>query len=258
MRMTILAQTTAVMLAVSISTETYAKNDATPVAVVELFTSEGCSSCPPAEALLNQIHRDAVNNDRPIYALAFHVDYWNRLGWPDPYSSAAYSNRQRRYAAAFSSRQIYTPQMIVNGEDGFVGSNRAAANQAISRALKQTVRTQVQFDATSTRNRAGELTGVTVQLDATGITKNDVVHIAIVEDGLKSNVSRGENSGRTLEHDAVVRLFHTVASSNLDKPVEIDWPVAVEPNNAAVICYVQNTDSWRITGAARVLVSKLK
>ena len=100
---------------------------AEPFAVVELFTSEGCSSCPPAEALLNQIHPRAAKSGQRIYTLAFHVDYWDRLGWKDPFSEAAYSQRQNSYANGFGEDRIYTPQMIVNGRGGFVGSDAGEA-----------------------------------------------------------------------------------------------------------------------------------
>ena len=98
----------------------------TPFAVVELFTSEGCSSCPPADNLLGEIVKDAQKGQQRVYCLSFHVDYWNSLGWRDPYSDPAFSRRQREYARAFESVQVYTPQMVVNGSTGFVGSDRTA------------------------------------------------------------------------------------------------------------------------------------
>ncbi|MEL7087271.1 MAG: DUF1223 domain-containing protein, partial [Planctomycetota bacterium] len=107
----------------------------TPFAVVELFTSEGCSSCPPAEAVLNRLDRDARQGHQRIFTLAFHVDYWNRLGWTDPFSDRAYSDRQRDYAVTLRERSIYTPQMVVNGTTGFVGSHARRAGQEIGRAL---------------------------------------------------------------------------------------------------------------------------
>src|SRR5271167_1475342 len=106
-----------------------------PCAVVELFTSEGCSSCPPADAALAEMAANARKSGAPVFALAFHVDYWNYLGWTDRFSDAAYTRRQSDYARAFNTDQVYTPQMIVNGVDQFVGSDRDAAKRAIDAAL---------------------------------------------------------------------------------------------------------------------------
>ena len=99
-----------------------------PVAVVELFTSEGCSSCPPADVLLSKLSAETAKSGSGVYYLAFHVDYWDRLGWPDRFASADYTARQRAYAAAAGTRQVYTPQAVVNGAGkGFVGSDATAA-----------------------------------------------------------------------------------------------------------------------------------
>src|SRR5215831_17181987 len=116
----------------SFNTITYQK---LPFAVVELFTSEGCSSCPPADALLADLKSYANGTDKNIYVLSFHVDYWNRLGWRDPFSDAAYSARQTQYDQHFGS-SVYTPQMIVNGKQQFVGSEKKTASEAIAAALK--------------------------------------------------------------------------------------------------------------------------
>jgi len=95
-----------------------------PVAVVELFTSEGCSSCPPADRILSRLTAETQRDHRRIYTLSFHVDYWDRLGWRDPYSSSANSDRQRQYAELMKLQSVYTPQMIVNGRIEFVGSDQ--------------------------------------------------------------------------------------------------------------------------------------
>ncbi|MEK7224336.1 MAG: DUF1223 domain-containing protein, partial [Bacteroidota bacterium] len=104
-----------------------------PVVVLELFTSQGCSSCPPADNLLPQLAR----LDSNIIPLSFHVDYWNRLGWTDPFSSSEYSERQREYAKQLNLESIYTPQLIINGGYELVGSSRSAAEATIKRVLKE-------------------------------------------------------------------------------------------------------------------------
>ena len=112
-------------------------NSPSSFAVVELFTSEGCSSCPPADKLLGEIVANARENKKSVFALAFHVDYWDYIGWKDPYAKKAFSERQQRYAQTFRSNRIYTPQMVVNGTEEFVGSNRAKARANIESALKK-------------------------------------------------------------------------------------------------------------------------
>lgn len=138
-----------------VGSDTDAAEDA--FAVVELFTSEGCSSCPPADRLLGDFVDDARNNDKRIFALAFHVDYWNYLGWEDIYASSEFSDRQRTYAEALKTNRIYTPQMIVNGNDEFVGSNRNRAKKSIRSALKKAagIRITLQADIMSERDLIG-------------------------------------------------------------------------------------------------------
>ena len=167
----------------------------TPVAhspvVVELFTSEGCSSCPSADALLSSIAKSSPGVE--VIALSEHVDYWNQLGWRDPFSSAQFTERQQNYARRFGIRGPYTPQMVVDGRWEFVGSDR----ERLARALREA--------AGNPKPRvAMRLDG-----DSLAIALPDGVMgeawLAITEDGLTSDVRRGENGGRTLRHDAVVR-----------------------------------------------------
>ena len=130
---------------------------AEPVAVVELFTSQGCSSCPPADAVLSRVDELAREKKLSVYVLSFHVDYWNRLGWTDPYSDDEFTRRQNQYAGLFRSNRVYTPQMIVNGQTEFVGSDAKRATQAIRRALTRDadhrVRMEVEVEAESVRVR---------------------------------------------------------------------------------------------------------
>ena len=105
--------------------------------VVELFTSEGCSSCPPADALLKQLSEQQSVRGVQIVALEEHVDYWDHLGWKDPYSSSEFSQRQSEYAQVFGTDGVYTPQMIVDGQNEFVGSRSLAAKEAIRKAGNQ-------------------------------------------------------------------------------------------------------------------------
>ncbi|MEZ5354724.1 MAG: DUF1223 domain-containing protein [Bryobacteraceae bacterium] len=164
----------------------------TPV-VVELFTSEGCSSCPPADALLSAIRKAAPAEGVEVIALSEHVDYWNQLGWRDPFSSRQFSERQQEYARRFQIRGPYTPQMVVDGRWEFVGSDRGRLEGVLREAAaKPKARVEIV--------RNGAELAITVPGAADG-----EAWMAITEDGLATAVKRGENGGRTLRHDGVVR-----------------------------------------------------
>lgn len=215
------------------------------IAVVELFTSEGCSSCPPADRLLRTMVTEARSSDRPVYGLSFHVDYWNDLGWKDPYSKEAFTQRQRRYAEALGDR-VYTPQMVVNGTNAFVGSKRSKARSAIEAALSKAkpVKLQVQLTSDAAQSPAVRTTVPDPPADA-------VVHAALVERGLSQSVRSGENAGRMLRHANVVRAFKS-APAETTRSFEFDAPSDIDPAEASVIVYVQDQASLRILGATRV------
>lgn len=166
-------------------------------ALVELFSSEGCSSCPPADALLDEVRASARPN---VLTLAFHVDYWDSLGWPDPYASASFTARQEDYVRGLGLRQLYTPQMIVNGRREFVGSDRSRAKAAIDDALAQPASVQLTLGAP--RVIAGQRE---VSVSLTEAPSDAVLFVAAVAGPLVSEVKRGENAGRTLHHGSVVR-----------------------------------------------------
>jgi hypothetical protein len=194
-------------------------------AVVELFTSEGCSSCPPADRLLADLAR------RPgVYALEFHVDYWNSLGWRDPYSAAAYTRRQQAYGD-----DIYTPQMVVNGTNLFVGSNRQRAEAAIAAALQ----TKPKVTLTATRNAEG------IAYHATNAPEGARLCVAIVDAHRSTKVLKGENEGLTLDHARVVRGFSDVACA---RDGTVPYPAAVKTSE--VVVFVQAAHSGEILAAA--------
>jgi hypothetical protein len=224
-------------------------DDAGPgFAVVELFTSEGCSSCPPADALLAELVQDAREHGRPVYCLAFHVDYWNRLGWNDPYSDAAFSRRQQDYAQAFQSDQVYTPQMIVNGTEEFVGSDRDRSRKSIDAALKRHAKTLLKLS-----QEKADTDAVIVSYEVSSAPKGAVVNVAVVERGLVSKVPRGENSGRTLRHESVVRAFRTVRLDDSGKgSVELKLPADLARKNSSAIAYIQESAAGAVLGAGAV------
>ena len=214
-------------------------------AVVELFTSEGCSSCPPADRLLSDIVAETREKNQAVYALSFHVDYWDYIGWQDPYARAAFSQRQRQYAEAFNSSRIYTPQMIVNGQKEFVGSSRTKAWKAIESALRQQAPAEIKIV-----NIEKNETSVSMLCNITGAPESAVLNVAIVEQGLSQNVSRGENRGRTLRHENVVRAFSVERVRATGNEMAITFPKGIKPENVVIIAYVQLPHSMEIIAAA--------
>lgn len=220
-----------------------------PVAVVELFTSEGCSSCPPAEAYLNDLVAQARSSKKKIFPLAFHVDYWNHLGWKDEFSDARFSRRQREYASSRVTDGVYTPQMIVNGEAAFVGSNRQQGGWAIAKALQQPAEVGIVLRADY--DTAAAI--IKMVFEIAPAQPGGVLHLALVEGGIRREIRSGENRGRILLHENVVRALKTVS---LKKSVSGHAEFSVHPglvaDNAAVIAYVQDRETHRILGATSV------
>lgn len=211
--------------------------------VVELFTSEGCSSCPAADVALRELESTQPVPGAEVIALGQHVDYWNRLGWKDPFSAAQFTDRQRAYAAGFGTGS-YTPQAVVNGQYEFVGSNHAALVAAIANAARGP-RATVQLART-----AGAL-AVTVSnlpTDAPAAT----VLLAITETGLATQVGRGENAGRLLRHAAVVRALRSLGPASAH--ATFSTPLALRPEwkteNLRAVVLVQDGATRRIVGAA--------
>jgi hypothetical protein len=201
------------------------------VAVVELFTSEGCSSCPSADAVLGELARA---HDPRVFPLAFQVDYWNGLGWPDRFSSAAWTDRQRDYAASFGTGSVYTPQMIVGGVDPFTGSDASRAKAAIARSLASGSSVRLSLTAEDAGPQA-----IVVRFHAEPRAEGAVVHVALAEAGLSTRVLAGENRGRTLSHENVVRAFATSSPGEGDGALRLDVPAGVDRGRAEVVGYVQ-------------------
>lgn len=164
--------------------------------LVELFTSQGCSSCPPADHLLSQLGREAG-----VIPLAYHVDYWNYIGWTDPFSSPEWSKRQRAYAAAMRSDQVYTPQVVIDGRIHVVGSDERKVRKAIAEAMARPSNGQIQLVSVNWLETAAEIE-IRAKNSAPGAAE---VIVEVTEGGLTTKVDRGENAGRGLANDHVVR-----------------------------------------------------
>ncbi len=198
-----------------------------PVVLVELFTSEGCSSCPPADALLAKLAKANAIDGAEIVPLAFHVDYWNDLGWSDPYSSSEFTQRQRDYANFFHTTQIYTPQMIVDGAAEFVGSNAKRARDEILAAAKHT-KSSIDLHATQS-DQMLHCTVAIKDLPSDRQAKSEV-ELAITEDDLESDVAHGENAGRKLTHFGVVRSLLSIGTiSNSENGFSRTFDVKLDP-----------------------------
>lgn len=197
--------------------------------VVELFTSEGCSSCPPADAVLARLEEKQPVPGAFVIALAHHVDYWDSLGWPDPFASSAATRRQHSY------RGNYTPQAIVDGNAEMVGSRASALESAIAEAAK---RPHVKVVITP-----GESPGeVTVSAPA---VKDAEIVVALVQARARIAVPKGENAGRTLDHTAIVR------ETKIGPRVTFALPKGLDAKDAHIVALLQERTSRRILGAAR-------
>jgi hypothetical protein len=215
-------------------------------ALVELFTSEGCSSCPPADDLIAKVQKEV--GDKSIYILAYHVDYWDRLGWKDAFSSADFTKRQNEYARWLNLSQIYTPQIVVNGKTEFVGSQEGALRNAIKTGLQASSDVQLSLNVTRSVNNTAS-----VQYKVDGKTDNahSVISFALVQKQAVMKVERGENGGRTLAHAQIVRNLQTLPLSKNNGSATIALPAGFDAHGWEVIGFLQNTGNGSILGAAK-------
>jgi len=227
-----------------VSSATSAAHGGSGIAVVELFTSEGCSSCPPADRVLASLTSRAQAGSLPVYTLSFHVDYWNYLGWRDRFSSSNYSERQRGYAGINAGGGTYTPQVVVNGEAECVGSDASRIEDLVDSALKRLPRTQIALDA----RRGAD--GIEVSYRVSGATAGRVLNLALLEPRAESQVEHGENAGERLAHVNVVRAF---ASRALSDGNAGRWTLKPGPDFAArrvgVVAYAEGASQRDISGA---------
>lgn len=238
--------------------------DRTPV-IVELFTSEGCSSCPPADRFLSELHRNQPVQGVEVIALSEHVDYWDRLGWKDPFSDAQFTSRQRHYGNLFRSDQVYTPQMVVDGRAEFVGSDRARARAEIVRAADRPKGKLVLEEAVPSAKASGKERLVRLRVRLLELpewmTKRAALMLAITQDALESNVTRGENRGRRLPHDAVVRRLERVSTLKLPldgtatREATLEIPADWSLQSLRAVAFVEDSQG-RIAAAASVPLGK--
>lgn len=222
-----------------------AKPTPQPVVVLELFTSQGCSSCPPADQALQDLTQQAAKAGQAVYGLSFHVDYWDRLGWRDPFSSKQFTDRQRQYDRALQS-QTYTPQLVINGQEDVIGGQRGRIQQAIQTIQKQPASAFIGVDGRVSQD-AKQVT-VNYELSASGPYR---VNVALVQKEAKTSVQNGENGGRTLVNTNVVRQFKTIETATTSGSVTLPFPTGLTTDQTAVLVYVQRTDTGQVVGAKR-------
>jgi len=217
----------------------------TPI-VVELFTSEGCSSCPPADALLRDLVRIQPVAGAQIVALGEHVDYWDDLGWKDTFSAHEFTERQEEYARSLRVNSPYTPQIVVDGTAQFVGNNRTQAAQALKQAASQP---KIPLRISGLTWEAGK---VRAQVSADAMPSNADLFIALVLDHAQSQVLHGENGGRRLEHAAVV--LNLIAAGKAEKGKTFNKEISLKADQSRgpqhLVAFLQEKNQGKILGAA--------
>lgn len=213
-------------------------------AVVELFTSEGCSSCPPADELVAKVEQD--NPGKPVYILAFHVDYWDNQGWKDVFSKGDFTTRQYEYASWLRTETVYTPQIVVNGKKEFVGSDESKLTNAITSGLQSSASAKLVLEAKQGLNK------LIIQYQTNGASKSTDLQLAVVQKVARTTVKRGENAGRELSH---VQIVHQIQSQAVGKTgtgtAEISLPEGFNSKGWEIIGFLQNRNSGEILAAAK-------
>ncbi len=219
--------------------------------LVELYTSEGCPTCPPADANLARLEKEQPIADTEIVTLALHVDYWNSLSWKDEYSSPLFSRRQQIYSMALKSGSNYTPQMVVDGQTQFIGNNMAKARQAINDAAKtQKATIEIAPNAANYKIRISDIPA----------HENATVFLAITEDNLASNRKSGLKSEAKIEHASVVRELKSLGIlTSQQTSLEIDTALQLQPvwkkENLKLVVFVQENASRKILGTGKVILN---
>ncbi|NCD68897.1 DUF1223 domain-containing protein [Mucilaginibacter agri] len=214
-------------------------------AVVELFTSEGCSSCPPADQTLMQLSKEFAT--KPVYFLSFHVDYWDNKSWKDPYSDHDYTDRQRHYTQLFHA-ETYTPQAVFNGKQELIGSEGDKLRALIKASLKVWPSNSISFGATIANNQ------LNIKYDLHSVTDDDLVNVALVQERATDKITGGENNGATISHVNVVRAFKTV-SAKLSGTAQLTIPSDMAGKAFRIITYIQSKSTWNVTAGNTIVIS---
>lgn len=216
---------------------------------VQLFTSQGCSSCPPADKLLDKITED--NKDENIYTLSYHVDYWNRLGWKDPFSSKTFSDKQYEYSQQFGSSTVYTPQAVINGQIHFTGSS----SDKMDKALKYYLKSDSPININITNITSSD-TKITANFNSEELPKNAYLVVALVVDSRNTSVKRGENVGKIIKNNNIVATEKAASPGKKNGSLALEIPEWIElKDNLSLVAYIQNED-LKILGASKKKIER--
>lgn len=213
-------------------------------ALLELYTSEGCSSCPPADELLGRIQNEL--KDKNVYVLSYHVDYWDKQGWKDIFSNASYTKRQYDYAVYMGKDPIYTPQVIMNGKIDYIGSQETSLRNGIKSALLKPASAVLALELNQNTN------SVSVKYSVETSSKNSRLLFAVVQKEAKSSVKRGENANRILTHYQIVRQLQSVDLNKVKKgTATVHLPKNFNTQDFEIIGFVQDMNSGAVLGVKR-------
>lgn len=212
--------------------------------LVQLFTSQGCSSCPPADKLIEKIKEEY--KEKKVYILSYHVDYWNRLGWTDPFSQKEFTEIQYKYADQFKERQVYTPQIVINGREHFIGSNESKLRRKIKIYLKNKSENDITFS--SDKDSYGNLV---LNYSVSGDIKNKKLKLSFVLENSSTKIKRGENSNKTLSNSNIVLKEITLKLNSENKgSITIPETDSNVKGDLTLISFIQN-EKLEITGAVQ-------
>jgi hypothetical protein len=220
--------------------------------LLELFTSEGCSSCPPADRLLQLLDEKQPEPGADLIVLSEHVDYWDRLGWRDPFSSSQFTARQQEYTNRYNFDGVYTPQLVVDGRYGFVGSDAHETSTAVRRAIQDR---KISIGISNiARNSTQVAASIELPEDSNFKGTRGILYVVLADNRQESHVARGENAGRALAHVAVARALKQVGTVTFDSASTKDVTLPIQPGSGAnglrLIAFIQDPKSGRVIGVA--------
>ena len=219
-------------------------NNSNGIVVLELFTSQGCSSCPPADFVLSKY---ATANNPNVIPLAFHVDYWNYIGWKDPFSKAQYSERQREYAQNFNSNGVYTPQLVINGKYELIGSKENVIADLVAKEASLTNNTYVKIISSTLLGNQ-----LAIKINTSENNKTSKINFALVKKKEFTKIKRGENNGLEQTSYNIVYDFKSVALNNSkESEITFDFQSDWKPSDFMIVAYIQNKTNGKITTATK-------
>lgn len=228
--------------------------------LVELFTAEGCSTCPPAEAMALKMEQQVLPG-ADVIILEEHVDYWNQYGWIDPFSSGEWTERQRDYVSKLADKSPYTPEMVVDGQTQFVGNNGREAQAAVEKAVHEPETNITVTEGKQDPQDSGDFAVSVGELEGNTARDTAEVWLAVTEDGLHSSVTRGENAGHVLNHAAVLRSLRKIGvaqakgGASFAGDARVKFKSEWKRENLRVVVFVQEKKSRKILGAASAKVA---